>query len=980
MTGVFTIAPHLGFLDALAAGLLEEAAGAPLALARMTVFLPTRRACRSLREAFLRQSDGRPLLLPRLRAVGAADADEAEFAAEGLDLPPPIPPLRRQLLLAELVLQWGARREVGRLLPGQAVTLAGELARFLDEAASAGAPLDRARLAALVPAELARHWQEVLGFLDIVTLHWPRILEEEGCLDPASRRDAALALLAEWWRCAPPTTRIVAAGLTGGIPAIAALLGVIAGLPRGAVVLPGLDTAADDTVWHAVLAEPTHPQHEMAELLDGLGLARASVRAWSSPGVASGNAARTALLRAALLPAACSDALRTPGAIGRDAVAGLRRLDCATPQEEAGAIALMMREALTHPGKTAALVTPDRALARRVAVELARWGVEVDDSAGVALDRTPPGVFLRLVLAVAAEGLAPVPLLALLKHPLAALGLAPERCRALVRRLDRALRGPRPAPGLAGLRGAVQDDAELRAFLDLLAAAILPLVEIIAAPDATIADLVGRHVAAAEALAASADEAGPKRLWAGEAGEVAALLVAELAEAARASRPLAGGDYPAVFEALLAGIQVRPSWGRHPRLFIWGLVEARLQRADLMILGGLNEGVWPAEPASDPWLSRPMARTLGLAPAERRIGIAAHDFAAALGAGEVVLTRAGRAEGAETVPSRWLLRLDAALRAAQLELPEQSSSVLAWQAMLDRPAAFRAAAPPAPRPPLAVRPRRLSVTRIETLMRDPYSIYARDILYLRALDPLDEEPDAAARGVIIHRALERLVAEHTGALPDDAEHRLLAIGEAAFGEMLARPGVWAFWWPRFLRIARWFVAAERERRVDLAGSAVEASGTLDLAAPGGTFQLTAVADRIDRLAAGGLAIIDYKTGSLPKAEDIELGLSPQLPLEAAIARAGGFRAVPAADIVSLLHLRLSGGDPPGELKPVRAEGARLTLLVDEALRGVTALIASFDNPKTPYRASPRPRHAPRYNDYRHLARVKEWSTDPESEP
>ncbi|MGH6981348.1 MAG: double-strand break repair protein AddB, partial [Stellaceae bacterium] len=349
-----------------------------------------------------------------------------------------------------------------------------------------------------------------------------------------------------------------------------------------------------------------------------------------------------------------------------DSVADLRRLDCAGAQEEAETIALLMRQALETPGQTAALVTPDRALARRVAAEMKRWNVEIDDSAGVSLDQTPPAVFLRLILDAAMQALAPLPLLALLKHPLAAAGLAPEIFRARVRRLEeRSLRGPRQAPGLAGLRaGLTRRDQDLADLVSRLDAALAPLIRLLAARETGLADLVAAHVEAAEILSRSRDESGADRLWAGIAGETASQFVAELNAAARDYPAIPGADYPALFEALIAGAVVRPRFGLHPRLAIWGLLEARLQRADVTILGGLNEGIWPPQTESDAFLSRPMRQAFGLPAPEERIGVAAHDFAQGLGAPVVWLTRAARVEGAPTVPSRWLLRLDTVLKAA----------------------------------------------------------------------------------------------------------------------------------------------------------------------------------------------------------------------------------------------------------------------------------------------------------------------------
>jgi ATP-dependent helicase/nuclease subunit B len=425
---------------------------------------------------------------------------------------------------------------------------------------------------------------------------------------------------------------------------------------------------------------------------------------------------------------------------------------------------------------------------------------------------------------------------------------------------------------------------------------------------------------------------------------------------------------------------VRPRFGHHPRLAIWGLLEARLQHADLVILGGLNEGVWPPQTESDPWLSRPMRRDFGLPPPERRIGVAAHDFAQALGAKEVVLTRAMRVEGAPTVPSRWLLRLDTVLRAAGLEgRLGVAVEPLGWQARLDEAAEHIAVAPPEPRPPVAARPRKLSVTQVESWMRDPYAIYAGKILRLDALEPIDADPGAAERGNFIHAALDAFVRAFPDALPEDAERQLLTLGAEAFGAALDRPGVRAFWWPRFERIARWFLALERERRPSLGEIRSEIKGRLVLDGPAGPFELTAKADRLDRRRDGRLVLIDYKTGLVPSAKDVELGFSPQLSLEAAIAAGGGFAGVAAAPVAALEYWRLSGGEPAGEIVAPAKDEASLRALIAEAWQGLADLVASFDDAATPYRAVPRPEKAPRYSDYAHLARVKEWSVAEDSE-
>ncbi|MFO0986175.1 MAG: double-strand break repair protein AddB [Alphaproteobacteria bacterium] len=988
-SNVFTIPPTLPFADTLAAGLLARADGVAEALARTTVLLPTRRACRALREAFLRQSGGRPLLLPRLRPIGDVDEEElvltaGEYEAGGAlaDVPPAIPSLRRRLLLAELIRTFEASRG-SDVTPDQAAWLAADLARLLDEMQTERR--DAAGLAALVPERFATHWQDTLKFLGILTGAWPKILAAEGALDPAAHRNRLLEAQAAAWRAKPPADPVIAAGSTGSIPATADLIATIAALPQGLIVLPGLDTNLEDAAWNDVREAPSHPQHGLARLLERLGLERADVAPWGEAGAEREDLdppfvaeARLRVLSAALRPAGAP--ARRPGeglsaeAVSRAFADSVAYLECANPREEAGAIALRLREALDDPGATAALVTPDRDLARRVAAALQRWRIEIDDSAGTPLAAAPPMAFLRLVLAAAHEEFAPVPLLALLKHPLAACGMAPGALRARARVLERAaLRGPRPPPGLDAAQRLAKGRA---AWLDDLARRMAPLTGALAAPSQPAEALLRAHIAAAEALAAAADGDGAARLWAGEAGEAAARFLDELAPALRAMAPIRPADYPELLEALLGGAVVRPRYGTHPRLAILGPLEARLQRFDLMILGSLNEGVWPAAIAADPWMSRPMRKEFGLPLAERRIGLSAHDFVQAAMAPRVLLTRSLRQNGQPTRPSRWLLRIEAELEGLGLFAAGSPYKLAAWRSEHYQRIARaidteppRPAARPAPCPPPEARPRRISVTQVELWRRNPYAIYARHILGLVPLDALDADPSAADLGTALHQALAAFVNRLTGkSLPADAYGLLMRDAEAALETLLDRPGVWAFWRPRFERIARWFVATEAERRA--AGTlplAIEKKGTLAIAAPLGTFTLSGTADRIDRRADGTLAVVDYKTGVIPRTEDVALGFAPQLALEAAMAESGAFGRF-AGKVAALEYWRLAGRGG-GEIKPVKADVAAL---IAEARAGFEALVALYDRAEKTYPASPRPARAARFDDYVQLARTQEW--------
>ncbi|MGB0669862.1 MAG: double-strand break repair protein AddB [Rhodospirillales bacterium] len=976
LTGIHTLPPGYGFADALARGLLDRYAEALDDLADVLILLPTRRALPALREAFLRQGAGRVMLLPRMMPLGDVDEDDLAFEdpidlpEEARDLPPALSGLKRQMILARLVM---ARpdpfRDGGRTAPDQALRLAVELGRLIDQAATERC--DFSKLGDLVQdRDLAQHWQQTVTFLEIVTDAWPKALAELGAIDAVDRRNRLLEARAESWRRNPPRTPVIAAGTTGSIPATADLLAVVRDLPQGLILLPGLDTGLDDDAWAHL--DAVHPQAGLKRLLDRLEVARKDVTPWLPASRQPTPEPRARLLAEALRP---SDAKpQVPGPVHPVALEGLARLDCPTPRDEALAIALVLREALEVPGKRALLVTPDRQLARRVESEMARWGLQLDDSAGRPLNVTPPGSFLRLIADMVAEDFAPVPLLACLKHPLAAGGLEPARFRSLARRLERQLlRGVRPAPGLQGLR-AENPGEDLEAFLDRLDRLISPFRDVMGKGNALpMGTYLRAHAEAAEALAATADELGPLRLWADDSGEALATFFAELDEAASDLGPVEARHYPALLDQLLEARVVRPSHSTHPRLAVVGLLEARLQTADTVILAGLNEGTWPPDAPASPWMSRPMMKAFGLGEPERRIGLTAHDFQQAFSAPNVVLTRSQRVDGAPAVPSRWLLKLDNRLGEDLAEsLQARGDALRAWTESLDSPEKLAPPPrPPAAHPPVAARPRELWATDIEAWMRDPYGLYAKRVLKLRALDPLDASPSAADYGTVIHEALEAFVRAGLPPSAPDAYDRLLDCGREAFGGELGRPGIRAFWWPRFERIARWFLASERNRAPHLSASQVEVQGAVTLQGPAGPFTLRAKADRIDRGTDGRLTVIDYKTGQPPSKKEVAAGYSPQLPLEGWIAAEGGFDGVSAGSIAALDFWWLRGTDEGGQVK---SAGDDLATLIAEAKGGLQGLVDHYDRPDTPYEARPNPARAPKYSDYQHLARWKEWAS------
>lgn len=1012
---VYTLSPAADFLKSLARTLVSEFPD-PEALAGVTVLLPTRRAGRALAEAFTAVQAEREIsaaILPLIRPLGDVDADEPPFEPGELEhlALPAISAARRRFELASLILarEDAARRE---MTPDGALVLADALAGLLDELASEEITGLGALESPEVRASLPADRQEAALFLDIVLEQWPAHLEALGLTDPAARRSALLNALASRWQESPPPGPVIAAGSTGSIPASAHLLSVIAGLEQGAVVLPGFAGFMDEASWKAI--DEGHPQRAMKALIERIGIRPTDVQEWpfapikvgldkASPEPKEAMAqARARVITESLRPAdETADWLKRIRVLDKPwggnvvglGITGLTILEARDPASEARAIALALRETLETPGRTAMVVTPDRALARRITTEMSRFGVELDDSAGEALSDTAPGAFLMRVVECAADPGSALALAALWASPLLALGEARAGLMADIAAMERKmLRGRRPGKSFADVIARVGEAGNPRwtEIVTRIETALTPLLSL--EGDQPAASFALALVEAAEGLSASDQLSGADRLWAGEAGESAAGLMREFLEEAGALPPLSLRAFSRVLLETARGRRVRPRSGTHPRLALLGPLEARLLHADRVILAGLNEGVWPQKLGSDPFLSRPMRKAAGLPAPERRLGLAAHDFAELASLPDVILTRSTSADGAPTVASRWLWRLQTLTRGALgKEAAEDALTpahdYLALGAALDAPACLTQISEPLPCPPVAVRPDALSVTAIEKWVRDPYSIYAQRILKLDVLDPLDREPGPAERGTAWHSALEHWVKGlgERRELPDDALDTLIALGEPALVEAGFTSAEMAVELARFAHAARWMVDYEAQRRAEgQLPLTMEATGRISFAAGPVQFTLTAKSDRIDK-SREGYVIVDYKTGRVPSEPAVDAGFSPQLTLTGAILAGGGFAGVPAGPIHRYRYIAVKGTKTAGEEKELPGFDRKGELKADpeemhaRALERLVRYAEKFADPQHPYRSQPRRQYVNDYGDYDHLARRSEWSTAPDQE-
>ncbi len=951
---VFALPLGVDFSRRFVDGLLARLAGhPPEALARTVIYVNTRRSARLL-ETVLSETGAR--LLPDIRVIGDLAQDPV------LDQPRAIPSLRRRLVLARLVEAFIDRQP--DIAPKSAIfDLAESLEALLDSFQGEGIAIEA--LQTIDVGQQSGHWERSLAFLEILGDYWMHH-RPENAPDREERQRAVAVAYARLWEKFPPGHPVIVAGSTGSRGSTALFMEAVAKLPQGAIVLPGFDYDMPAGVWDKTAAD--HPQYGFRALSEGLGFDRPPPL-WAD--CSAPVPARNRVVSLALRPAPVTDQWLDEGPALRDTLGAamdkVTIIEAPSPRAEAEAIAIRLRTA-AEAGQSAALVSPDRVLARRVSAILQHWKITPDDSAGRPLPLTPPGVFLRRLVTLAGAPLLPVDLLALLKHPLCG-GSGAARAAHLkhTRWLElHALRGGAPFVDWQALQTGAPEDME--PWLAGLQQVLAPLADV---PETLpLADWVVLHQQAALALSRGTSDTPPP-LFEKEAGQAARAVFDRLHGESGAAAPLTLAQYHALFQQELNKEEVREqAFLPYPGVAILGTLEARVQSADLVILGGLNEGVWPAAPQPDTWMSRDMRRQIGLPLPERQTGLSAHDFQQAIAAPEVVLSRAVRDGESPTVASRWMIRLTNLLeglkpdgQGALAAMRERGQGLLALALALNTPDKMQAPAPrPSPAPPVSARPDTLSVTRIETLSRDPYAIYADKVLRLRPLPPLGRAADAMARGTALHRVLEVFVQETRDGLPENAGEIFIKTAETVLDADVPWPSTRRFWRARLAKIAPWFIATERERRERGRPLKTETSGQRKMQSP--PFTLTAKADRLDLMAGGRLAIYDYKSGALPTKKQA-LAFSKQLPLEGAIAAAGGFEGVAAARTG---HLELIGLGSGGKTLPLDYDDAA----IDKVWAELCELIASYATPTRGYTARMRVEKRAFGGDYDHLSRFGEW--------
>lgn len=956
LKNIYNIRSSCSFWDTLAQIYLDKYKTDALNLASVLFLVPNRRACQALTNAFIRIQGMQPTILPKIVPLAEIDDDEI-FFQNSVILPSydnqkhPISKEERLFLFSRLIMSKPTDFGLNQISLAQAISLALDLGNLIDTAYNQGLSFDK--LDTLVPEKYATHWQETLRLLKIITEYWPKILEERDAADVCDIKNQLLFKQAELWRLNKTTQPIIAAGITANFPAVTAILKSIMELPNGTIYFAGIDRFADDAYWDAI--DESHPQFELKELLEALQLHRSMI----SDICTASNSEREKFISEFMRPAVVSDQWRetAPKLDCNAALQGLEVMECTSQRSEATAIALKLREILTFPEKTAALVTYDRNLARRVAAELERFDVKVDDSAGLPLSLSSIGIFLRLTAEFAESPDSQIKFISLIKHPLTLCGQSSSTFRNAVYNYELALRKNNIS---------VPDNTE-EDIIGIVKQIANEFIEALSSPSISFKTLLTYHIKTAELLAETDDTQKKVTLWQGDAGKIAARFFTKLLESADTLGNIAGKDYVALITELMGLETVRTSYGTHPRLSILGPIEARLCHYDYIIVGEFNEGIWPKAVNADMWMSRPMKLDFGFSLPEKNIGILAADLCGFLSAEHVIITRSERVDGVPMNKSRWLLRMETVLKAAGANIDDiNNHGFYLFAEQLDNSKTFHPIKAPAPCPPLWARPRKLSASGLDLLVQDPYSVYAKYILHLYPLNDLDIPPDQRDYGSLIHAIIEEFNNLYPTNLPQNPLQILLELGKKHFEKANLGKEIITFWLPRFEQTAEWLIKQEESYRFDVAKVYNEISGNICYDLPQGKFVFTAKADRIDILKNGNLNILDYKTGKIPTKKQILSGHALQVLLEGLIAKKGTFSGISSKKVENLIYWKL-GSDK------VEIDATQDNIL-QQCEEYLLKLVSIFDMETTPYYSRPIPKFIPKNRDYEHLARIKEWST------
>lgn len=923
-------------------------------ISQCEIYLPNRRSCRQIKTELLKYSNNNAAILPKIEAIGDLTEEDTIFLSDKFTFQNTISHFEQQIILTKLIMKW----EQGTYSPTKAAQLALELIKLLNEIEKEQIHFDRIKN--MVPENLAVHWEKTLDFLNIVFEHWPKILKDKNAINAIALRNLACHIQAGSWIKNKPTHPIIIAGSTGSNPATAELMKAVSKLGNGHIILPGVDMEMSDEIWDGI--EATHPQYGLKLLLGHIKVERKNI-VEITPDSATAKKSRKTLISMAMLPSQFGHMLHNYKPVKKEAIENITYLELNTDREEALVVAAIMRSKINEKGKKIACVTQDRLLARRISNYLEKWGIIARDSAGQVLANTPTAIYIRMTAELLNTHNITLKWLSCLKHPHSALGVSRNKCRENVRIIEKEILSRQETTNFDAIFTDIKGASELKQWLQNSYKIIKPLIKLRTESTASIEDILKTHITCIEKMADSNTQKGVDKLWSTDEGKTIKNTLEELVQHAASFGVIKIRDYPDLLSYILKQQVYRDPLPDHPRLAILSPMEARLNKYDTVILSGLNEGVWPETSQADAWMSRAMRQKTGLPEHEKKIGLSAHDFSQLLSQDEVILTRSKKTSGVQTITSRWILRLETVLKINKLAAEIKPRKP--WQSWLEQlysPEDSIKIEIPKPMPPLNRRPVDFSVTDIEKLMRNPYSIYAKKILGLKPLNEIEKEAGQLEFGNFLHKTLEKYVVTYPAKLDGAAYTRLFEIGK---NELKKYEHMYHLWWPKFETIANWIYEQECKRREKILHIYSEKQANATFAEINKT--LTCKADRVEISNDKTLTIIDYKTGSIPSDKDIELGYAPQLPLEAVILSKINI-SEPNHKIIELEYWKIAGNK--NEQKKVK----NVSQQIKDAEKGVTKVLAKYKKTSTPYLASPIKQKAPKYDDYEHLSRKKEWES------
>ncbi len=983
MANVFNISPRYPFLEVLASYIMETAKSDGLNIADDIILLPTRRACRHIKDIFLNLSNNEAAILPTIMPLGDIDENGLAFLdyenknLDDNDLRPAISKIKRNLALSFLV-----KAEKKDFTEEQAYSLAVDLAHLMDTVEME--ELSFNNLQYLVPEEYSEHWQETLKFLQIVTSTYPDYLKDNNVMNPVDRKVKLIKKQIKFWEKYPPKGRVFAAGSTGSLVPISYMLRFVSKMDRGYLILPGLDKNISDKDFEILTSDypktnQNHPQYGLLKLIKGLGLKISDVPnlpLYKDYDVADID--RELLSSHIMISSEMNDDWSNLPKLKKDVLTGVSEICLDTDSDEVFAIAGLLRKAVFE-NKKALLITPDRKIAKSVANELKRWNIRVDDSAGIPASDTITGNYIILVLKMLYDDFSPYSILSVLKHEYTHLGYEKEVLEKLIYNLEeKVLRGKITFNNLDKMISVASNYPPVHDLLlkikNLSEGMYNKMFDV---KSYNLYDLLYEHLHLVESFVSGPNIESKKVLWNSDlhndlSSELSELLTSLLEikqeENKIAIDKMTAQAYFVFISNYLLSLSLRPKINSHPNIAIMNSIEARLLTADLYIMAGLVEDTFPSITSDDPWMSRPMKAKFKLPLPERKIGLSSHDFVEFFCKKNVIMTHATKVNGQNTITSRWLTKLSAIEKIANLKVNDSlDAEVKSWIKLSGFNGASLKCKRPSPCPPVKARPKELSATWIEKWYRDPYIIFASKILRLKKLDDINPVIGSAELGTIIHNSLEEFKKKN---LSTAEELKQIMFNNAI--PYMDIPQI-DFWYSKFENVTEWFIDYENKIKDSTIKSFQEEEGRFNITPD---FTITAKADRIDILKDNNAMIFDYKTGTPPKDKEVISGYAPQLPIEAVIFKNNGFKNIKTnSRVKGVRYIKLTGSQN-GNITGEKLDDS-IDEIMDKTINNLRDTIEKFSKQETPYLSRPNPNtvnHSiENYSEYSHLARVKEWN-------